>query len=107
MTKTQRKQKDKSRWRCSHGRCTCVHDQEESERLQRTPLYKTLNKWRSQQAKKDGLKAPHMVLEHQTMMQIVMKEPKTDMELLLVKGIAEIKQERYGTDIIFMVELLA
>ena len=48
-----------------------------------------------------------MVLEHQTMMQIVMKEPKTDMELLLVKGIAEIKQERYGTDIIFMVELLA
>ena len=107
MTKTQRKQKDKSKWRCSHGRCTCVQDQEESERLQRTPLYKTLNKWRSQQAKKDGLPAPHSVLEHQTMMQIVMKEPKTDMELLLVRGIGEIKQERYGTDIIFMVELLA
>ena len=49
----------------------------------------------------------HNVLQHKTMMEIVMKEPRTEKELQSVFGIGPKKTKRYGSDIVCLVEILA
>lgn len=107
MTKTTPIKKNKKDWKCEPGRCTCVRDQEKAERIQRTPLYQKLETYRRQQAKKDGNTWPHSVLQHKTMMEIVMKEPRTEKELQSVFGIGPKKTKRYGSNIVCLVEILA
>lgn len=103
MTKTQKKN-----WRCEEGRCTCVTGGwDEAERILESPLYKILEAYRRRQAKKDGLPRVHSVLQHKTMMEIVMKEPRTEKELQSVFGIGPKKTKRYGSDIVCLVKILA
>ena len=102
MTKTQKN------WRCEKGRCTCEPGgQAEAERILESPLYKKLEAYRRQQAKKDGSPIVHSVLQHKTMMEIVMKEPRTEKELQSVFGIGPKKTKRYGSDIVCLVKILA
>ena len=107
MTKTTPIKKNTKVRRCEPGRCTCVQDQEKAKRIQRTPLYQKLEVYRRQQAKKDGSPWTHSVLEHKTMMEIVMKEPRTEKELQSVYGIGPKKTKRYGSDIVCLVKILA
>ena len=105
MTKTQKKN-----WRCEKGRCTCAPGgQAEAERILESPLYKKLDTYRRQEAKKEGLPMwrLHSVLQHKTMMEIVMKEPRTEKELNSVFGIGPKKTKRYGSNIVCLVEILA
>lgn len=102
MTKTQKN------WRCEKGRCTCAPGgQAEAERILESPLYKILEAYRHRQAKKDGFPRVHSVLQHKTMMEIVMKEPRTEKELQSVFGIGPKKTKRYGSNIVCLVEILA
>ena len=104
MTKTQKN------WRCEKGRCTCAPGgQAEAERILESPLYKKLDTYRRQEAKKEGLPMwrLHSVLQHKTMMEIVMKEPRTEKELNSVFGIGPKKTKRYGSNIVCLVEILA
>ena len=104
MTKTQ----NKENWRCEEGRCTCVTGGwDEAQKILESPLYKKLEAYRRQQAKKDGSPIVHSVLQHKTMMEIVMKEPRTEKELQSVFGIGPKKTKRYGSDIVCLVEILA
>ena len=103
MTKTQKKN-----WRCEEGRCTCVTGGwDEAERILESPLYKILEAYRRRQAKKDGFSRVHSVLQHKTMMEIVMKKPRTEKELQSVFGIGPKKTRRYGSDIVCLVKILA
>ena len=104
MTKTQKN------WRCEKGRCTCAPGgQAEAERILESPLYKKLDTYRRQEAKKEGLPMwrLHTVLQHKTMMEIVIKEPRTEKELQSVFGIGPKKTKRYGSNIVCLVEILA
>ena len=80
---------------------------DEAERILESPLYKTLEVYRRQQAKRDGFPRVHSVLQHKTMMEIVMKEPKTEKELKSVFGIGPKKTKRYGSDILSLVKIIA
>ena len=105
MTKTQKKN-----WRCEKGRCTCAPGgQAEAERILESPLYKKLDTYRHQEAKKEGLPMwrLHSVLQHKTMMEIVMKKPRTKKELQSVFGIGPKKTKRYGSNIVCLVKILA
>ena len=44
---------------------------------------------------------------YKTMMEIVMKEPRTEKELQSVYGIGPKKTKRYGSDIVCLVNILA
>ena len=80
---------------------------DEAQRILESPLYQKLETYRRQQAKKDGKTWPHSVLQHKTMMEIVMKEPRTEKELKSVFGIGPKKTKRYGSDIVCLVKILA
>ena len=49
----------------------------------------------------------HSVLQHKTMMEIVMKKPRTKKELQSVFGIGPKKTKRYGSNIVCLVKILA
>lgn len=66
-------------------------------------LFEQLKSWRTQQAKANKVPA-YVILHDKALRQIAHLEPKTKEELLMVDGIGEKKLEKYGEDIMGMVE---
>ncbi|PID52224.1 MAG: exodeoxyribonuclease VII large subunit [Candidatus Moraniibacteriota bacterium] len=65
-------------------------------------LMQKLISWQQDQARKEHLE-PYMVLQFNTIKEIVRIEPKTHDELLRIKGIGPAKVRKYGDDILHIV----
>lgn len=66
-------------------------------------LFEQLKSWRTQQAQANKVPA-YVILHDKALRQIAQLEPKTKEELLMVDGIGEKKLEKYGEEIMGMVE---
>ncbi len=58
--------------------------------------------WQQDRAKKDHLE-PYMVLQFNTIKEIVRLQPKTNMDLLHIKGIGPVKVRKYGDELLRIV----
>jgi hypothetical protein len=66
-------------------------------------LYESLRRWRNNQATKEGL-APYMIAHNSWLKQMAKMCVKTKGDLLHVKGFGEKRAEKYGDDILKVVE---
>ncbi len=66
-------------------------------------LIKTLTKWRTTHAKEDGMPA-YIILTQKSLLAIADKLPRDRKSLLKIPGLGAAKVERYGAEIIQMVE---
>jgi DNA helicase-2/ATP-dependent DNA helicase PcrA len=69
------------------------------------PLADALRSWRSERARADGVPA-YVVLHDATLAEIAQRRPRTSAELRRVPGIGPTKAERYGPDILDVIEEL-
>jgi HRDC domain len=70
-----------------------------------TELYKRLEQWRRETARTED-RAAYLILTNETMQQIAAVKPQTMDDLLAIKGIGEIKLERYGEVLLTMIRQL-
>ncbi len=66
-------------------------------------LYQRLKEYRLNKSKEENLK-PYMVFSDKTLEDLICKMPKTLEELLLVEGFGEFKVNKYGKDILSILE---
>lgn len=66
-------------------------------------IYEALKTWRNQQAGKEGF-APYMVAHNLWLKQMVKKRVKTKEDLLQIKGFGQKRTEKYGSNILKMIE---
>ena len=71
----------------------------EAERL----FYQRLREWRKEQAEKEGIPV-FIIANNRQLIEIIKKRPKTLEALHQIQGIGKKKIERYGKDIISLVE---
>jgi len=67
-----------------------------------SPLYLDLKKWRSDTAREQGV-PPYIVFNNKTLAAIAAQHPTTHDELLEVSGIGPSKAERYGDELLEMI----
>ena len=65
-------------------------------------LFQKIKEWRSDIARKEGVEL-FRILSNQTIKDITELKPKTKEELLAIKGIKEKKFEKYGVDILAII----
>jgi superfamily II DNA helicase RecQ len=71
--------------------------------IENEELFEVLNQWR--RAKAEGLEKPAFVIMHQrTLIEIVNSQPKTEKELLAIKGFGKSKMKEYGAEILDVIE---
>ena len=68
-------------------------------------LYEALRRWRNKQARRDRL-LPYMVAHNSSLKQMVRMRVKTKEDLLQIKGFGERRAEKYGSDILKVIESL-
>jgi ATP-dependent DNA helicase RecQ len=61
--------------------------------------YVALRKWRNEQASQTGL-APYMIAHNDSLMQIAILQVKSKEDLLQIKGFGEKRAEKYGDEIL-------
>jgi HRDC domain/TgpA N-terminal domain len=66
-------------------------------------LYTKLETWRRETAKAED-RAAYLILTNDTMQQIATLKPQTTQELLDIKGIGEVKLERYGETLLKLIK---
>lgn len=66
-------------------------------------LFQTIRQWRTDRAKKDNI-APFQILHQKTLVQIIMHLPENKTALLKIRGIGKVLAERYGEEILAMVQ---
>jgi len=66
-------------------------------------LYEALRRWRNEQATKDGI-APYMIAHNSWLKQMIKMHVKTKEDLLRIKGFGEKRTEKYGDDILKVIE---
>ena len=55
--------------------------------------------WRRETAEAEG-RAPHLILNNQTLLELADKNPQTLEELQAIRGIGSVKLERYGEQLL-------
>jgi len=79
----------------------------QAEEITLTPaeesLYEALRRWRNEQAAKEGI-VPYMIAHNSWLKQMVKMHVKTKEDLLQIKGFGENRAEKYGDDILRVVE---
>ncbi|MBD2870507.1 DNA helicase RecQ [Paenibacillus arenilitoris] len=70
-----------------------------------TPLFEALRQWRKEKAALEGV-PPFMLFFDATIREIANAKPRTEEELLLVKGIGAAKAEKYGKELLAVIEAL-
>ena len=68
-------------------------------------LYDKLKKYRSEIAKKQSIPA-YIVFNNETLIDMVIKKPKSLIDFMKVRGIGKIKAEKYGNDFIKIINLV-
>ncbi len=68
--------------------------------------YDALRTWRSEQAKKDGMQ-PYIIAHNLSLKQMVKMHVKTKDELLSVKGFGAKRVEKYGDNILKVIESIS
>ena len=71
--------------------------------IENTDFYKELKQYRYEKSKEESLK-PYMVYKNEQIEEIIKKMPKNIGELKSIRGFGYIKCEKYGRDIIKIVE---
>ena len=71
--------------------------------IEEEEVYETLRALRNKIAKKEQLPA-YMILENKPLIRVVKAFPRTEEELLKVKGFGPVKVEKYGDDILDILE---
>ncbi len=71
--------------------------------IESRPVYKELKEYRLMKSRKEGVKA-YFVFNNEQLKNIVLKMPKNKSELLKISGFGEIKVEKYGDDIISIIQ---
>ena len=66
-------------------------------------LFEELRRWRSQQAKAASVPA-FVIFDDKTLTEVAARRPKDKAGLLAVPGIGPVKLERYGDDLLAVVE---
>lgn len=74
-----------------------------SNNIENTDFYKELKQYRYEKSKEESLK-PYMVYKNEQIEEIIKKMPKNIGELKSIRGFGYIKCEKYGRDIIKIVE---
>lgn len=70
--------------------------------IEKSGLYEALRRWRYQQAQKENLK-PYYIFYNTTLDELVEKKPKTIEQLKQVKGLGDIKCQKYGDAILAVI----
>ncbi|MBP1645631.1 MAG: helicase [Bacteroidetes bacterium] len=71
--------------------------------IENEELFEVLNQWR--RAKAEEIEKPAFVIMHQrTLIEIVNSQPKTEKELLAIKGFGKSKMKEYGAEILDIIE---
>lgn len=71
--------------------------------IENEELFEVLNQWR--RAKAEGLEKPAFIIMHyKTLIEIANTQPKTEKELLAIKGFGKSKMKEYGAEILDIIE---
>lgn len=71
----------------------------ETSTIEETPIYKELREYRLSKSREEKVK-PYFIYNNQELESLIKSKPKTIEELLLVKGFGRVKCDKYGADII-------
>ena len=71
----------------------------EEDKIEETPLYKALKKYRYEKSKEENVK-PYFLYNNTELKNIIKVKPKTIEELRNIKGFGNVKCSKYGKDII-------
>lgn len=74
-------------------------DKKVKEELLKNPLYIKLKEYRWNKSKEDNVK-PYYIYSNSTLEDLIKFKPKSIDELKSIKGFGEVKSEKYGNDII-------
>lgn len=83
----------------SQEKVICKLSEDTEEKIINKDLFNKLRIWRKNKANSQGIK-PYIIFSDTTLMELANKNPKTKDELLSVRGMGEKKYERYGEDIL-------
>lgn len=75
----------------------------EDEPVENELLLAELKAWRTERARKDKI-APYMVFHDTTLLELSRRKPQTEQALLGVKGLGPMKVEKYGQDLLEILE---
>lgn len=83
----------------SQEKVICKLSEDIEEKIINKDLFNKLRLWRKDKANLQGIK-PYIIFSDSTLMELANKVPKTKEELLSIRGMGEKKYERYGEDIL-------
>lgn len=77
-------------------------NKEETSNIEESPIYKELKEYRLNKSREEKVK-PYFLYNNQELEAIIKVKPKTIEELKSIKGFGDVKCERYGADIISII----
>ncbi|VYU37203.1 ATP-dependent DNA helicase RecQ [Clostridium tertium] len=83
----------------SQEKVICKLSEDIEEKIINKDLFNKLRLWRKNKANSQGIK-PYIIFSDSTLMELANKHPKTKDELMNVRGMGEKKYEKYGEDIL-------
>ena len=83
----------------SQEKVICKLSEDTEEKIINKDLFNKLRIWRKNKANSQGIK-PYIIFSDTTLMELANKNPKTKDELMSIRGMGEKKYERYGEDIL-------
>lgn len=83
----------------SQEKVICKLSEDTEEKVINKDLFNKLRIWRKNKANSQGIK-PYIIFSDTTLMELANKNPKTKDELMSIRGMGEKKYERYGEDIL-------
>lgn len=69
-----------------------------------SPLFQRLREWRARTAKAEG-NPPHYVFADKTLRQLAAKQPRNRDQLLAIHGIGPVKADKYGPEVLAVIEV--
>jgi superfamily II DNA helicase RecQ len=71
--------------------------------LEDLPVYKALKEYRYKKSRDEGIK-PYFIFNNAQMEELIRERPRTKSELTNIAGFGEVKAEKYGQDILSILE---
>lgn len=87
----------------NHNDCKIERSVSNEKNISETPFFERLKKWRLERSKEEGVPA-YVVFSDKTLKDIVARLPMDRDQLLNVHGIGQTKCDRYGEDVLRLVE---
>ncbi len=88
----------------SQEKVICKLSEDTEEKIINKELFNKLRLWRKDKANSQGIK-PYIIFSDSTLMELANKVPKTKEDLLNIRGMGEKKYERYGEEILRLMQI--